>query len=121
MFLKPSENKLLLLLLWKLRLTDIESRLDQCRSEIGNAFVGLSNLEQLVLKNIKLLLLGHTNIFPLLLCLLLVDKSSLGNLVLGAGLVLVVKAIAESGCDLFPGDRFAASCVSVLVVTDEGR
>jgi len=123
--LKVSKLLLMLLrlldLLRKLRLADIESRLDQCRSEGSSAFIGLSNLEQLVLENIELLLLGKTKGFSLLFCLLLVDKSSLGNLVLGAGLVLVVKAIAEGGCDLLPGDRLAASSVSVLVVSDKGR
>lgn len=39
----------LLDLLRKLRLADIESRLDQCRSEGSSAFIGLSNLDQLVL------------------------------------------------------------------------
>jgi len=109
--------ELLLRLLCVLRL---ETGLDQRRSEGGSGFVGLSNLEQLVLENIELLLLGQAKSFSLLFCLLLVDKASLGDLVLGAGLVLVVEAVSESGRDLFPSDGFTASCVSVLVVSDKG-
>lgn len=64
--------------------------------------------------------MGHPKGFSLLFCLFLVDKSSLGDLVLGAGLVLVVEAISEGGGDFFPSNRLAASCVAVLIVSDKG-
>lgn len=105
------------LLLWRL-----ETGLDRRRCEGGSAVVNLSNLvAQFVLENIELLLLGQAKGFSLLFCLLLVDKSSLCDLVLGAGLVLVVEAVSESGCDLFTSDGLATSCVSLLVVSDKGR
>jgi len=108
------------LLLWQCCVLWLESGLNQRRCEGGIALVGLSNLEQLVLENTKLLLLGQSKGFSFLFCLLLVDKASLGDLVLGARLVLVVEAVSESGRDLFPSDGLTASCVSVLVVSDKG-
>lgn len=65
-------------------------------------------------------MLGQQEGFALLFCLLLVDKSSLGYLVLRAGLVLVMEAISEGRGNLFAGDGLAASCVTILVVSDKG-
>lgn len=79
----------------------------------------MSNFHELVLKDIELLLLSQTKCLSFLLCLALVDKSSLCNLVLRTGLVLVVKAIAECGCNLLTSNRFAASCVAIFVVSDK--
>lgn len=50
-----------------------------------------------------------------------VGDASLGDLVPGAGLVLVVEAIAEGRSDLFPRDRFRCLRVAVSVVSDKGR